>query len=121
MDNLIVWLRQQLDDDERISRGARPGYFTFDVLSQFSGLGDMAHVINHNPARELAEVDAKRQILDEVLRYEAKIDGEWGCLHSAEQIGAGQCMEIRPSGVVAIRLLALPYAGRPGWREEWVV
>jgi hypothetical protein len=50
----------------------------------------------------------------------ASPDGpEWGCCHTAEQIAAGKCPEIRPDEIPALRLLALPYAGKPGYQEEW--
>jgi hypothetical protein len=79
------------------------------------------HIARWDPARVLAEVEAKRRILDVILAYEAKIDGEWGCCHSADAIGAGRCPEIDPNEIHALRLLAQPYAGWPGWREEWAV
>ncbi|MGW5852100.1 DUF6221 family protein [Streptomyces sp. NPDC055254] len=77
------------------------------------------HVVRWNPARVLAEVDAKRQMLGVILRYEAKIDSEWGCCHSGDQIAAGQCEETNPNEIGALRLLALPYADHPKYRDEW--
>jgi hypothetical protein len=50
------------------------------------------HAARHDPARVLAQVAAKRALL-------------------AELAAANM--------VFAMRLLAEPYAGRPGWREEW--
>jgi hypothetical protein len=55
--------------------------------------------------RALAEVQSKRLILDEAQRYSPELEhgdnGEWAL------------------GMV-LRALALPYQGRPGFREEWL-
>jgi hypothetical protein len=71
------------------------------------------HIARHDPARVLAEVErarrdiaAKRHILDEIMGYEAKIDGEWGCCHGADAIEAGECPETRPDEIAGVRLLA---------------
>jgi hypothetical protein len=55
------------------------------------------HIARWDPARVLAEVEAKRKILSMYEDYTA---------------------ERRHLGPV-IWALAQPYAGRPGWREEW--
>lgn len=110
-DELVTWLRAQLEDDERVARTGQA-----DGISQWIALEDgvvinadswrianataeddkrevAEHIARWDPARVLAEVDAKRRILD---------DFSWE---------AGQ--------VRAIMFLALPYADRPGYREEW--
>lgn len=66
--------------------------------------------------RALRDVDAKRRMIKLAFQHAAKIDGEWGCCHSAEQIEAGLCHEPLPD---LLRLLALPYAGHPDYRPEW--
>ena len=78
-----------------------------------------AHIARWDPARVLAEVAAKREIIKVVLWYEAKIDGEWGCCHSEDSIGEGNCPGRQPNDIEVLRLLALPYADRPGYRESW--
>lgn len=88
MDELVTWLRARLDDDERVARAAT--YWGDLPLGHLAS--DLeAHLIHWMPPRVLAEVEAKRRILD---AYE----DETGYL---------------------LRLLALPYADRPGYREEW--
>lgn len=67
----------------------------------------------------LAEVAAKRQQIDMTFRYEATIDGEWGCCHYAEVIARGGCSATPVDGIGMLRLLALPYAEHPGYRQEW--
>lgn len=122
MDDLIAWLRAQLDDDERVARQmtAEPCGFYIEAETADTNIMTVgAHVYRWTPKRVLAEVDAKRRILVEIFGYEAKIDGEWGCCHSAADIGAGKCPEIDINEIAALRILALPYAGRDGYRDEW--
>jgi len=58
---------------------------------------DAMHIARWDPARVLAEVKAKRAILDEWREYPA------------------ERRHLNP----VIWHLAQPYAGRPGWREQW--
>jgi hypothetical protein len=120
LDELITWLREQLDDDERVARDAADHdsgrWFMGDKWNVFRA-EDMTpdddiecnelvvygnvkpqseHIARWDPARVLAEVDAKRRIL-ETLHHE-------GGDHLFSD---------------TFRLLAAPYAGRKGWREEW--
>jgi hypothetical protein len=87
--DLDVWLREQLDEDERVARAAATPGSRWD------------------PARALAEVEAKRRIID---LYEAQ---------SARQYE--NAMEEDRTWVLesAVRALTLPYADRPGYRPEW--
>jgi hypothetical protein len=62
------------------------------------------------PARVLAEVAAKRAILDVLTSREKAGDSEESLWH---KIGYDR------AAFDVIRQLAQPYAGRPGWREEW--
>jgi hypothetical protein len=113
--DLITWLRAQLDDDERVARTAldrhpAPWVGAFKQVTSEPNGGVIApvastetrqashHIARWDPARVLAEVDAKRRVLD--LR-----DSEYD-EHRAALNGA-------------VRLLALPYADRDGYREEW--
>ena len=106
MDELVTWLRAQLDDDERVARQmmAEPGGFyieaeTVDVNVMTVG----AHVYRWTPKRVLTEVEAKRRILDWAVRAVAVTDAD--------------CYQLGVADVV--RMLALPYAGKPGYRGEW--
>ncbi|MFF7335437.1 DUF6221 family protein [Streptomyces sp. NPDC008150] len=128
MDGFIAWLGQQLDEDERIARAATqgewvwsrefvtpPGYHhrTVGPLEP----GDAAFIAAHDPARALREIDAKRQLLDEHHDTNdgdcaACVDGQWG--YPTHGGSTPQRLPCR-----TLRLLALPYAGRPGYRKEW--
>ena len=63
------------------------------------------HIARHDPARVLSEVAAKRTILD---RHEPGVSEPSEC---------GRCNDPWPCDDV--KALAQPYAGEPGWQEEW--
>jgi hypothetical protein len=135
VDDLVTWLRAQLDEDERVAREADSGRWlpedkgiTFEYRADdFHGGEAQArlvadtranqwHIANWDPARVLAEVEAKRRILDlhHVTEFESEPD------HDPMGAGCAECGHF-DWPCETIRLLALPYAGRDGWREEWRV
>ncbi|MFI8865331.1 DUF6221 family protein [Streptomyces sp. NPDC053707] len=67
------------------------------------------HIIRHDPARVLREVEAKRRLLDvvlpDILSGDSAIEGEW----MGESDMAGDLA----------RTLALPYADHPDYRDDW--
>ncbi|MFJ1995293.1 DUF6221 family protein [Streptomyces asiaticus] len=143
MDELVRWLGEQLDTDEQVARDATMGpwqnaptashYATATgqteeavfasppdvgtVVVASTGeardrknLRNAEHIVRFaDPARVLREIDAKRRIIAEVVpearKAEAMINEEWGS-------GSDTDGDL-------LRLLALPYANRPGYREEW--
>jgi len=120
--DLVAFLRARLDEDEVWAHETRqeyervygPKYLASDV-ERDAGLSSGLNVA----ARVLREVEAKRQIVDIILQYEAKVDGEWGCCHSAEQIAAGLCPDSVPGEIEGLRLLALPYDTHPDYDAAW--
>lgn len=114
MTDLVTWLREQLDEDEDDASGIHTELCTSSRVRGFADGCDCGW-----PPRVLAEVDAKRAILGEIFRYEAKVDGEWGCCCSADHIAAGRCPETSVAEITALRWLALPYADRPGYDLAW--
>ncbi len=100
MDDLVTWLRAQLDDDERVAQSAYYWSPTgwFDVPDSAR-----EHLDRWDPARVLAEVDAKRRILDGMIDDDGFLRGN---------IASGTAWPV-------IVLLAAAYADRPGYREEW--
>lgn len=107
---LVEWLRVQLDEDERVAQAAHQPNFRW--YSEDKGVvtvwdeddqeyarwrpansnADAWHIVRWDPARVLAEVKAKRAILDEAV-----------------YLGSDEI----------VQLLAQPYAGRDGWQAEW--
>lgn len=147
---LVDWLRAQLDEDERSATAATPGVWqwTIDgslisierdalklrdverdvVWGDGSGLREVVatrpdadHIVAWQPARVLAEVAAKRAILD------LHADGYHSCIRDVEWITkpveGGKPYMFREvlSGVPCqtLQLLAQPYRGQAGWRDEW--
>jgi hypothetical protein len=134
MTTLIEFLNARLDEDAAVASAATAGpweHWTHRahtgalqlthgvaVSGDVSGSivkiatlvpADAAHIARQHPARALAEVEAKRQIIaayDQRVR-EANLDpgGPWG-YHST---GIG----------LAIRYLASSYSGHPDYLQEW--
>jgi hypothetical protein len=91
VDDLVMFVRACLDEDER----------AWEMVAA-RGVVQLLHGEPLAP-RMLADVAAKRAILD----LHKNIDGL-----------CDRCyMDTAPCETVG--LLAQPYAGRPGWREEW--
>ncbi|WBB73251.1 DUF6221 family protein [Micromonospora sp. WMMD1128] len=109
-DDLVTWLRAQLDDDERAARAWLP-------LGNPTA-ADREHIARHDPARVLAEVDAKRRIIDEHEPYPQPQR-----MATGEILACSTCGSVDDSPVEwpcpTVRLLALPYADRAGYRDEW--
>jgi uncharacterized protein DUF6221 len=112
VEEMIAWTHQQLDADERIIREAAGDYF----YSDGHGAAVQRWFERWNPEDPdgmLAEVKAKRQILD-LLAATLATSSEYFTVESCDEIDA-----ILAEAV--LRKLAQPYAERPGWREEWAV
>lgn len=108
MSDLVEFLRARLDEDEARARGEGP------------------HIVFHDPAgrplppppmpgsypagRVLREVEAKRRILAE---HRPMIPG-W--CHTCDVPADVKGNE---HGCLTVRLLALPYADHPNYREAW--
>ncbi|WP_086765383.1 DUF6221 family protein [Streptomyces bobili] len=148
MDELVVWLGVQLDEDERMARAATLGPWVQSGIGEYGwtvdfgrpgagvetadseqGLADADFIAAHNPARVLREIDSKRQILGlfasalgerQALRTRMREaigadSGEFSRLHRQESELIETAERLRP----VARLLALPYADRPGYRDDW--
>lgn len=121
--DLAQFLRARLNDDEQAARAATPGPWAVDSesfaeaisagdgsvsvvaggrwggeASVFETTADAVHIARHDPARVLAEVDAKRALLDDLDYGGSEMaDARW---HVA-------------------RRLASVYADHPDYLEEW--
>lgn len=126
MDELVTWLRACLDEDERAAKAAtgRDWYWSNDapapakyMLAADDGQivlpiapsdvwpqkADAEHIVRHDPARVLREVEAKRRILD--------MDDRQPVLYPDDE-AAVALQDV-------LKMLALVYASRDGYREEW--
>ncbi|MFG3311847.1 DUF6221 family protein [Streptomyces albidoflavus] len=124
--NLIAFLRARLDEDEAVARAASPGPWRPDeegdevlavdgivVAEGFALSGrqlraTVDHIARHDPARVLAEVEAKRRIV--------QAHAKW-C--------EGRCEAKYPEGGFdaahywSVKSLAAVYADHPDYREGW--
>lgn len=81
----------------------------------YEGMFMAEHIVRHDPARALAEVDAKRQI----IRLHSFGTGH-ECSTLDDNGDIDHCTWVMDSeACTTLRLLALPYADHPGYREEW--
>lgn len=78
MDDLVQFVRDCLDEEERVARDAEremtPGGFSVESLCIHLPPEVQEHNARHNPARVLADVKAKRQILTAYEGWQARID-----------------------------------------------
>lgn len=139
MTDLVTWLRQQLDEDGRVAsavpagpwraqpleRGSagpastdswvihsRPNAFIAEVefRPNIPARDIAAFVATHDPTRVLAEVAAKRAILDAYTEAVEFYDAPANRHHPAGEVHGLY---------TAVQWLAVPYAGRPGFDETW--
>lgn len=143
VNELVAFLHARLDEDELMARAATPkvadprmepgvwehvgetrieGY----LLTIFPGGGhdeaDAEHIARHDPARVLAEVEAKRRIVE--LHGRAVLRAGGGAQYFATQTVCRSCEPPQQLLGAAwpcetLRLLALPYASHPAFKEEW--
>lgn len=99
MDDLVTWLRGIWNEDEAALRT------WLGNLPADSGAADWVR-------RWLADLDAKRRILDRYADAVAR-QGEWQESPTAADVVATEYEDW------VLRQLALPYADRPGYRDEW--
>jgi len=131
MSDLVEFLRARLDEDERDAKAATPAPWEYDaddqiVYTMHDGpggdlVGDevayvrrrgMEHIARHDPARVLAEVEAKRRILEEAS------GADW-LPANARDDEPEYAYGIARAWNDALKLLALPYADHADYREEW--
>ncbi|MFI2204886.1 DUF6221 family protein [Streptomyces sp. NPDC020192] len=129
---LDAFLRDRFAEEERVARDAiagapgavwgvmadeieqvltsQEGRTTHTPMVQF-GAEDpvklLTHVARHDPDRVLRELEAKRALLEE---HGTRDDGSCRTCRGGE----------RPrSPCTTLRLLAVPFAGRPGYDDSW--
>lgn len=144
-DGLIEFLRARLDEDEAAAAEAKQattgrwtaretdwggGAVVEDdcgalILPTTRSDSQYQHIARQDPARVLREVQAKRQLLAE-LESEGHASvapgGSTEIYCDADYDHGGTCTCGRDERVGRYtRILALPYADHPDYREEWAV
>ncbi len=125
MEDLPQFLHDRLDEDEQAARSHRqfsPDWYYDDSAGEirdFVNRGtvafvpselDAAHIVRHDPARTLAEIDAKRQALGHYQRIRQ---------HLAKSDGGDDYVFADGAVHRQLQYMALPYAAHPDYREEW--
>lgn len=154
MTDLVQFLRARLDEDETTARESGGRWMVLPVSGWVHTApwpsdewkppgvdhhvatvpldGDRAHIVRHDPARVLAEVDAKRRILG-MHNIPAVVSPKMAALGLREGeapeddrrcAGCGLDQMDDPitpdvSECPILRALALPYASHPDYRDEW--
>lgn len=88
--------------------GGRIGWW-LDDWNGTSFIDVAEHIARHDPARVLAECEAKRRIVKKYAEADANESVTW------DNIACGEWNAYE----YAAKVLALPYADHPDWREEW--
>ena len=113
---LTEFLTERLDERETLARKIQEqldaGWNYWDELGGYIG-----EVVD--PPGMLRRVAADREIMALIFQYEAKIDGEWGCCHSADAIRLGKCPSTPPEKIDALRVAVSVYSDHPDYDEEW--
>lgn len=116
MDELVRWLRAQLDEDEQEAQDALKRATTTRRRIGGEWVEDTVQPPEWRrsvwgPARVLREIDAKRRVLD-WYKQRAAVDSRGEDPDDYENV-TGSTLE------TVVQMLALPYADRPGYRDEW--
>lgn len=141
MDDLVRWLGEQYDEDERIARrllnDTRPGRaerweFCDDgairdtgerrsLRVKFTWSPEAEHIVRHDPARVLREIDAKRQLIARGGPFCTSDCDEPGNEPMDPDTNWTTPLEhhLDCAAYEAAKLIALPYADRPGYKEKW--
>ncbi len=100
-EQLAAFLAARLDEDEGLARAATPGPWEHRVdLSPSTH--DAAHVVRHQPARVLRDIQGKRAIVRLYAKQVARSSRNLGHLDTV------------------CRHLAAAYADHPDFRQQWM-
>jgi hypothetical protein len=141
MSDLIEFLRARLDEEAEVARAAminsggewaqvdpvRAPCRVEDTTRGYVVVNDdgwttseqAAHIARHDPARVLAEVEAKRRIIALWKAADDDAAGERRYADSYDTGVSGWPMGREDAFSDALRLLAFPYANHPDYRAEW--
>lgn len=114
--SLPEWLRQQLDEDERIAEGAIRTWCADWTPAGLQSLFDArvdAHIAEHDPARVLRDVAADRQLVE---HYETALVARDAAVGTP--LAGATRMQLRLTERV-LRVRAAAHSSRPGYRQEW--
>jgi hypothetical protein len=104
--DLAEWLREQIAEDRRTAKQLlHPSAYGVEGIPKLA--------LEWGRIRILAECDAKERIIGAYDARHGRVSfGDW-------ESCSDECPVVVLDGV--LRLLAQPYAERPGYREEWAL
>lgn len=114
--DLVAWLLDQVAVDERAARDGHSACAHVDLCDDGSEF-DEVFGFRNGPARVLAECDAKWRIIADHKPVE--VDGGFRCGSCGPCVDCAWDAGANEWPCITLRLLALPYADRPGYRQEW--
>lgn len=126
--DLIAWLTQILDEDAALARECGDGHWSvgrfdrervssadgFDTYNE-GGISEeiAAHIARHDPAAVLADIAAKRGIIEAASKAIAD------AVPNGKDWETDRARAMADAWEQALRLEASAYAGRPGYDEGW--
>lgn len=139
--DLIAFINARYDEREQAATAATPGPWTVDSTtyaesistpdgtyvvaggrwgdeaSVFETTEDAIHIALHNPEAVLADIAAKRRILERHANYDYPFDPEDG---PGSYSWTGRCDHCHePWPCPDLRDLALPFSRHPDYQQEW--
>ncbi|WP_158715739.1 MULTISPECIES: DUF6221 family protein [Streptomyces] len=125
MDDLVQFLRDRLAEDEQAARRAGSSFRQIGetgvivatdgdraeecASANWSGIAE--HIVRHDPARVLREVEAKRRLLTDYVENAADLDTQ----HAPDMDYVGRADGLE----TALQHLATAYADHPDYRDNW--
>jgi hypothetical protein len=106
MNEILAWLLEQVAEDERVATAAKND---LDAAPWWT----YEHAASWDPARVLAECDAKRRIIS---LFTLPV----GDTNLTDRETKARVLLDEHFPHPALLLLALPYSDRPGYRQEWL-
>ena len=120
-DDLVAFLKARLDEDERAARRAGDSFRQIgetgvivategdraEECASANWAGIAEHIVRHDPARVLADIEAKRELLADYERFVAerrRMMGGW---------------DSYPAVSPVLAAFAAVYADHPDYRYDW--
>jgi len=116
---LTEFLLARIAEDEAVGQAAVSDWYSQEKPLQYAETGyNTTPDLTIDPRRVLAECEAKRRIVEVHAEiHENGIEESLACAACSPDDGAGGRVWDWPCDTV--RLLSLPYADHPDYREEW--
>jgi hypothetical protein len=138
-DDIVEFIKAQLNVDEQIARSAPDGPWEAQTeawpespearvwaetatgrevqVAEANGVLAAAHIARHDPVRALADVEAKRYLLEWCA--EVTVHFDWSTLNRPGSLLHDPNPRATHTAAVAMQAMAASYASRAGYKPEW--